>query len=144
MKVASILKVKGSTVATTPPRTSIATAARLLRDQHIGALIVSEDGATVLGIITERDIVHGLADRGPSLLDLPVSLVMTREPVTCALDDDIPTVRGRMTRLRVRHLPVVVGGRLQGIVSIGDVVKHRLDELETEANVLRDAFLARQ
>jgi len=144
MKVASILKVKGSTVATTPPRTSIATAARLLRDQHIGALIVSEDGATVLGIITERDIVHGLADRGPSLLDLPVSLVMTHEPVTCALDDDIPTVMGRMTRLRVRHLPVVVGGRLQGIVSIGDVVKHRLDELETEANVLRDAFLARQ
>jgi len=144
MKVASILKVKGTTVETTPPRTSIATSARLLRDKHIGALVVSEDGTGVLGIITERDIVHGLADRGPSLLDLPVSLVMTRAPVTCTPDDDIQTVMSQMTRLRLRHLPVVVGGRLQGIVSIGDVVKHRLDELETEANVLRDAFLARQ
>jgi len=143
MKVASILKVKGSTVATTPPRTSIVTAARLLRDQHIGAVVVSEDGATVLGIITERDIVHGLADRGSALLELPVSLLMTREPVTCTPDDDITTLAIRMTRLRVRHLPVVVGGRLGGIVSIGDVVKHRLDELETEANVLREAFLAR-
>jgi CBS domain-containing protein len=143
MKVASILKAKGSTVSTTPPRTSVATAARLLRDQRIGALVVSEDGASVLGIVTERDIVHGLADRGSSLLELPVSLVMAREPVTCTPDDDIPTVMSRMTRLRVRHLPVVVGGRLEGIVSIGDVVKHRLDELETEANVLREAFLAR-
>jgi CBS domain-containing protein len=144
MKVASILKAKGSTVVTTPPRTSVATATRRLRDQHIGALVVSEDGATVLGLITERDIVHGLADRGPSLLELPVSLVMTRTLVTCTPDDDITTVMSRMTRLRVRHLPVVVGERLQGIISIGDVVKHRLDELQTEANVLREAFLARQ
>jgi CBS domain-containing protein len=144
MKVASILKVKGTSVATTPPRTSIATSARLLRDKKIGALVVSEDGATVLGIITERDIVHGLADRGPSLLEVPVSLVMTRAPATCTPDDDVQTVMSQMTQLRVRHLPVVVSGRLQGIVSIGDVVKHRLDELEMETNVLRDAFLARQ
>jgi CBS domain-containing protein len=143
MKVASILKLKTSRVVTTPPGTSIATSARLLRDEHIGALVVSDDGATVLGLITERDIVHGLADRGPSLLDLPVSLVMTRAPVTCTPDDDIQTVMSRMTRLRIRHLPVVVGGALRGIVSIGDVVKHRLDELELEAGVLRDAFLAR-
>ena len=144
MKVASILKVKGASVVTTPPRTSIATSARLLRDKHIGALIVSEDGVEVLGIITERDVVHGLADRGPALLELPVSLVMTRAPVTCTPDDDIQTVMSRMTRLRVRHLPVVVDGRLQGVVSIGDVVKHRLDEVEMETNVLRDAFIARQ
>lgn len=144
MKIASILKAKGTSVATTPPLTSMATAARLLRDKHIGALVVSEDGATVLGIVTERDIVHGLADRGPSLLALPVSLVMTRAPITCTPDDDVHTVMRHMTRLRVRHLPVVVRGRLHGIVSIGDVVKHRLDELEMETNVLRDAFLARQ
>jgi len=144
MKVVSILKAKGSDVATTSPQTSIATVARLLRDQHIGALVVSEDGAGVLGLITERDIVHGLADRGPALLDMPASFAMTRGPATCTPDDDIRTVMSRMTRQRVRHLPVLVDGRLQGIVSIGDVVKHRLDELELEANVLRDAFLARQ
>jgi CBS domain-containing protein len=142
MKVASILKAKGSAVATTPPRTSIGTAARLLRDQHIGALVVSEDGVTVLGIITERDIVHGVADRGPSLLELPVSFAMTRAPIMCTPDDDIPTVMRQMTRLRVRHLPVVVGERLQGIVSIGDVVKHRLEDLELETNILRDVYNA--
>ena len=144
MKVASILKVKTSRVVTTPPSTSVATAARKLRDEHIGALVVSEDGAAVLGLITERDIIHGLADRGPSLLDLPVSGVMTRAPITCTPDDDIQIVMSRMTRFRVRHLPVVVGGTLHGIVSIGDVVKHRLDELELETGILRDAFLARQ
>jgi CBS domain-containing protein len=116
----------------------------LLRDQHIGAMVVSEDGVTVLGIITERDIVHGLADRGDALLDLPVSVVMTRAPQICSADDDIQTVMSRMTRFRVRHLPVITGGRLAGIVSIGDIVKHRLDELELETHVLRDAFLARQ
>lgn len=144
MKVTSILKVKGSGATTTPPFTSIATAARLLRDAHIGALVVSDATGGVLGIITERDIVHGLADRGTALLDLPVSVVMTRTPATCTPDDDIQTVMSRMTRLRVRHLPVMLEGRLHGIVSIGDVVKHRLDELELETNVLRDAFLARQ
>jgi CBS domain-containing protein len=144
MKVASILKVKSIRVVTTPPSTSVATATRTLRDEHIGALVVSEDGAAVRGMITERDIIHGLADRGPSLLDLPVSAVMTRTPITCTPDDDIQTVMSQMTRFRVRHLPVVVGGKLHGIVSIGDVVKHRLDELELETGVLRDAFLARQ
>lgn len=144
MKVASILKIKTTRVVTTPPHTSVATAARKLRDENIGALVVSDDGATVLGIIAERDIVHGLADHGAALLDLPVARLMTRAPVTCTPDDDIESVMRRMTQLRVRHLPVVVGGRLQGIVSIGDVVKHRLDELELEAGVLRDAFLARQ
>src|SRR3989442_5125047 len=144
MKVASLLEVKGTPVEPTPPRRSIPRSARALRDKHMGALVVSEDGTGVLGIIAERDIVHGLADRGPSLLDLPVSLVMTRAPVTCTPDDDIQTVMSQMTRLRLRHLPVVVGGRLQGIVSIGDVVKHRLDEPATGAKVLRDAFLAPQ
>src|SRR5437879_11911056 len=106
MKVASILKVKGTTVETTPPRTSIATSARLLRDKHIGALVVSEDGAGVLGIITERDIVHGLADRGPELLDMPASFAMTRGPATCTPHDDIQTVQRRATRPRPRQLPL--------------------------------------
>ena len=144
MKVASILKAKGSGVATTSPNTSVATVARMLRNQHIGALVVREGEGQLLGLITERDIVHGLADRGAELLDLPVSLIMTHGPATCTPDDDIRTVMSRMTHQRVRHLPVLVHGHLEGIVSIGDIVKHRLDELEMETNVLRDAFLARQ
>src|SRR5262249_56166506 len=103
MKVASILKVKGSTVATTPPRTSIVTVARLLRDQHIGALVVSEDGATVIGIITERDIVHGLAARGAALLEMPVSLLLTREPITGRPGDDLTPPMRRRKRCRVGH-----------------------------------------
>jgi CBS domain-containing protein len=144
MKVASILKTKGTRVATISPDASIATGARRLRDEHIGALVVTDVAGSVAGIITERDIVHALADRAAALLDLPVSAAMTRAPIICTPDDDIPSVMSRMTHFRVRHLPVMVAGRLAGIVSIGDVVKHRLDELELEAGVLRDAFLARQ
>ena len=143
MKVASILKVKGSSVATTQPDATIATVARELTRQGIGALVVSENGASVLGMIGERDIVHGLAEHGARLLDMRVAQLMTRAVITCVPDDSITRVMAQMTRHRVRQIPVVEGGRLQGIVSIGDVVKHRLDELETEANVLREAFLAR-
>lgn len=143
MKVASILKTKGTEVATTPPDATIASVALQLKLRGIGALVVSEDGASVLGLIAERDVVHGLADHGARLLELRVSQLMTRSVVTCAPDDSIKSVMALMTRHRVRQIPVVEGGRLRGIVSIGDVVKHRLDELELEANVLRDAFIGR-
>ncbi len=142
MKVASILKSKGSSVATTAPGTTIFTVAWDLRLKGIGALVVSDDGNTVLGVITERDIVRGLTEHGPKLLALPVSQVMTSSVITCTPDDGITTVMGRMTRHRIRHIPVVDGGRLCGIVSIGDVVKHRLDELEMEANILRETRFA--
>ncbi len=144
MKVMSILKTKGTSVVTTSPETSIATIVRELRNKGIGALVVSEDGATVLGLIGERDIVHGLATYGSRALDLRASDLMTRTVITCAPEDSLTKVMAHMTRHRVRHLPVVEGGKLGGIVSIGDVVKHRLDELEMEANILRDAFLARR
>jgi CBS domain-containing protein len=140
MKVASILKFKGSSVATTPPTTTIFTVAWDLKLKGIGALVVSEDGNTVLGLISERDIVRGLTEHGPKLLALPVSQVMTSPVNTCTPDDSITTVMGRMTRYRIRHIPVVDGGRLCGIVSIGDVVKHRLDELEMEGNILRETL----
>jgi CBS domain-containing protein len=143
MKVTSILKGKGNTVVTVRPEASIASAIRELTDKGIGALVVSDDGKSVLGLISERDIVQALARFGTLRLDLRVSDVMMRHVVTCHEDDTITKVMDLMTRHRVRHLPVVEDRQLRGIVSIGDVVKHRLDELETETNVLREAFLGR-
>ena len=140
MKVASILKSKGSSVATTSPSTTIFTVAWDLKLKGIGALVVSGDGNTALGLISERDIVRGLTEHGPKLLALPVSQVMTSSVITCTPDDSITTVMGQMTRYRIRHIPVVDDGRLCGIVSIGDVVKHRLDELEMEGNILRETL----
>ncbi len=144
MKVASILKAKGASVATTPPDATVSAVVWDLRLKGIGALVVSEDGTTVLGLISERDIVHALAEHGARLLGLRVSQLMIRSVVTCTPDDSITTVMALMTRHRVRHIPVVENGRLRGIVSIGDVVKHRLDELEMEANIIREAYIARR
>jgi CBS domain-containing protein len=141
MKVASILKAKGTHVETIPPATTVYTAVWNLKLHGIGALVVSEDGVTVQGVISERDIVTGLTEHGHQLLGLPVSRVMTA-PVTCAAHDSVTAAMALMTRRRVRHLLVIEDGRLGGIVSIGDVVKHRLDELELEANVLREALMA--
>jgi CBS domain-containing protein len=141
MKVAAILKAKGSHVETARPDTTLYTAAWELRQKNIGALVVTEDGTTVLGLISERDIVRGLIEHGTSLLALPVSRAMTAPALTCAPEDSLTAVMARMTAHRVRHLPVVEGGRLCGIVSIGDVVKHRLQELEMEANILRETLI---
>jgi CBS domain-containing protein len=109
----------------------------------IGAVVISQDGTTVLGLISERDIVHGLAEHGPWLLGMRASQVMTEKVITCTPEDSITNVMAQMTRNRVRQVPVVEGGKLRGIVSLGDVVKHRLDELELEANVLREAYIIR-
>ena len=144
MKVEDILSVKGRRVATVRPEASVAAVAKQLRLEGVGALVVSQDGASVEGIVSERDVVRGLAQHGADLLDLPVTRIMTRAVATCAPDDPVKSVMAEMTRRRVRHLPVVVGGRLGGIVSIGDVVKNRLDEIELEVDVLRDAYLARR
>jgi CBS domain-containing protein len=142
MKVASILRAKGANVETTRPDTTAYTVVWDLKLKGIGALVVSEDGATVLGLISERDIVRSLTEHGTRLLGLPVSQVMTTPVVTCKPEDSITAVMALMTRHRVRHLPVVDRGKLCGIVSIGDVVKHRLDELEMEANILRETLMA--
>ncbi len=142
MKVASILKSKGSSVVTTPPSTTIFTVTWDLKLKGIGALVVSDDRTAVLGLISERDIVRGLTEHGPKLLALPVSQVMTSPVITCTPEESITAVMGRMTRYRIRHVPVVDEGRLCGIVSIGDVVKHRLDELEMEGNILRETLFS--
>ena len=142
MTVAAILRAKGTHVETTGPDTTLYTAAWTLKIRSIGALVVvSEDGARILGIVSERDIVRALVEQGEHLLGLPVSRVMTSPVLTCAPGDRVTAVMARMTRHRVRHLPVVDSGRLAGLISIGDVVKHRLDDLELEANVLRETLM---
>ena len=143
MKVAAILRAKGAHVETTRPDTSLYTVVWDLKRKGIGAFVVTDDGTTVLGMISERDIVHGPAEHGTKLLAIPVSQAMTSPVVTCTPEDSVTAVMARMTRYRVRHLPVVEDGRLAGIVSIGDVVKHRLDEVEMEANILREALMIR-
>jgi CBS domain-containing protein len=141
MKVQDILGAKGDRVATTRPDATIAGVIRRLKVENIGALVVSEDGRTLLGVISERDIIRGLSDRGLLLLELAVDQVMAREVPTCTPADSLTEVMAKMTRTRSRHVPVLVQGRLAGLVSIGDVVKHRLGELEQEARWLRDAHL---
>ena len=142
MTVAAILRAKGSHVESTSPDTTLYSVAWTLKTRGIGALvIVAEDRARIVGIVSERDIVRGLIEHGEHLLALPVSRVMTSPVLTCAPEDRVTAVMARMTRHRVRHLPVVDHGRLCGLVSIGDLVKHRLDELELEANVLRETLI---
>jgi len=141
MKVAAILKAKGTHVETTRPDTSLYSVIWDLKLKRIGAFVVSQDGSIVLGLVSERDIVHGLAEHGAKLLALPVAQVMTSPVVTCTPEDNVTAVMARMTRYRVRHLPVIEDGKLAGIVSIGDVIKYRLDELEMEANILRETLM---
>ena len=142
MKVQDILRAKGGEVETIRPDAKVLMAVHRLRMQNIGALVVSRDGERVEGVLSERDVVRGLTRHGAELLDMSVVAVMSRAPV-CAPDDSLASVMGQMTRTRNRHLPVVKDGVLCGIVSIGDVVKHRLEEMELETNVLRDAYLTR-
>ena len=137
MNVETILKGKGRSVATIAPDATIREAVDLLRRKGIGAIVVSSDGAIVAGILSERDIVHALAERGTELLALPVSVLMTRHVFTCKPGDTVAELMAQMTERRIRHLPVLENGRLAGIVSIGDVVKHRVDEVEEEASSLR-------
>lgn len=144
MKVKDILQHKGRSVVTVRPEASVATAVHRLALERIGALVVSEDGQHIAGILSERDIVRALAERGAEVLDasLRIEEIMTRHVHTCQPEDGVKDVMGVMTRSRIRHLPVTEAGRLAGIVSIGDVVKNRLEEVELEANVLREAYIA--
>jgi CBS domain-containing protein len=137
MNVETILKGKGRAVVTIAPDATIAEAVDLLRRKGIGAVVVTAGAGVIAGILSERDVVHALADRGAELLSLPVSALMTRHVFTCKPDDGVADLMAQMTERRIRHLPVVEDTRLAGIVSIGDVVKNRLDEVEEEASTLR-------
>ena len=138
MTVKAILSAKGTEVLTIEPTTNVAAAAKLLAERKIGALVVTGPDQRVVGIVSERDIVQELAAHGPAALDLALTEVMTRKVTTCSASDTISPVMERMTAGKFRHLPVLDQGRLAGIVSIGDVVKHRLQEMEREQSALRD------
>ena len=141
MNVETILQNKGRAVAIIRPEDTVAAAVDALVAGNIGALVASDDGETVDGIISERDIVHALGHHGSGLLSLTVAEVMTRPAITCDPSESVGELMAEMTNRRIRHFPVVRNGRLCGIVSIGDVVKTRLDEIEYEAKSLR-SFIA--
>jgi len=141
MNVEYILRVKGRNVITIGPDAKVVAAVALLRRHGIGALVVSKDGHSVDGILSERDIVHALADHGDRVLSLDVVQLMSRRVITCKLGDSIADLMGLMTDRRIRHLPVIENGLLAGMISIGDVVKNRLDEVESEATSMRE-FIA--
>jgi CBS domain-containing protein len=142
MYVLAILKSKDDQVATIEPESSIANAIRRLRGRGVGSLIVSTDGETIQGIISERDVLRGLAQLGGPVLDRTVAEFMTPDVITCHPSDDAERVMSLMTENRIRHLPVVQAGRLVGIISIGDVVKAVLNETRSEAEAMRSYIVA--
>jgi CBS domain-containing protein len=141
MTVKAILDSKGNNVVTIEPTASLAAAVKVLADRRIGALVIFGADRRVVGILSERDIVRAFAERGERALDEPVGQVMTRKVVTCTSAETIGAIMERMTARKFRHVPVVEDGQLVGIVSIGDVVKHRLHEIEHESAALRDYIL---
>lgn len=142
MKVSDILGHKGNNVVTVRSDDTIDTFVHKLNLERIGAAIVSDDGSSVEGIISERDVARGLAEYRKELLAMPVSKLMTRSVLTCSPEDSVKDVMELMTQRRVRHLPVMAEGKLAGVVSIGDVVKNRLEDMQMETNVLRDYVIA--
>ncbi len=142
MYVAEILNTKGSEVIATSPTETVAVTARLLNYERIGAVLVRDAKDNVIGVISERDIIRGIAVNGARALDMEVHDLMTREVVSCKPTDTISEVMRVMTTRRFRHLPVMEDGALKGMISIGDVVKYRLEETEMEARVLRDYVIA--
>ena len=136
MKIADVLRSKGDGVVSIHPDDTVAELLALLEDRGIGAVVVSRDGTDVAGIVSERDVVRHLHRTGPSIVDGPVSAIMTSDVTTADREDDLETTARVMTDQRIRHLPVVVDGRLHSIVSIGDVVKFRIDSLQSERDQL--------
>jgi CBS domain-containing protein len=142
MNVAAILQDKGEAVHTVGPDERLGAAAQALDRLKIGALVVVDKGRRVLGVLSERDITREVARRGAQALDAPTSSAMTQDVVTAAPADTLHELMARMTDRRIRHLPVMSGGRLVGLVSIGDVVKWRIQEAELEAQAMRDYISA--
>jgi CBS domain-containing protein len=138
MNVEHILSAKGRQVMTMAPQATLMEAVRTLSEKRIGAVVVADSSSPVLGILSERDIVRALATNGTGALEQPLSRYMTAKVVTCTTRSAINDLMETMTMGKFRHVPVVEDGRLLGIVSIGDVVKHRVAEIEGESRALRD------
>lgn len=138
MQVSVLVQGKGSDVVTVAPDVSTAEVVAVLAEHRIGAVVVSSDGRTIVGVLSERDVVRALAADGPGALDRPASTWMTTEVVSCRPDTTVEELMSTMTERRIRHVPVVVDGNLAGLVSIGDVVKDRISGLEQETQVLHD------
>jgi CBS domain-containing protein len=138
MTVRAILSRKGRDVSTIAPTATLTEAVQLLAERRIGAVVVTGPDSRVAGILSERDIVRALSARGPSALDDNVAALMTRKVMTCTEADTVAALMERMTAGKFRHLPVVEQGQLTGIISIGDVVKLRVEEIEGETNALRE------
>ena len=136
MTIAAVLQGKGSGVETISPDASLLDAVQRLGEKRIGALPVVEDGR-IVGIISERDVIYRLRDHGRGGLDLPVGQVMSAPAITVDSETDVLRALALITERRIRHLPVVDGGRLRGIVSIGDLVKYRMERIEAEAEAMR-------
>ena len=138
MQVRGLLDTKGERVVTVRPDTTVAAVATRLAEHGIGAVVVSADESSIDGVVSERDIVRALATRGAAALDETVAVIMTKQVFTCEPSTTVEEVMSLMTQRRIRHVPVVVDGRLSGIISIGDVVKDRMRDLETETQVLHE------
>lgn len=142
--VASLLDEKGHEVISVTPETQIAAAARVLEENRIGSVMVLDAERAIAGVLSERDIVRGLSDTGAALLDQPVSSIMTRDVIVAAPGDNMMKIMACMSNSRIRHLPVVEQGKTLGVISIGDVVKARISELEGQSETLRDFIEARR
>ena len=141
MSVSHILKLKGRDVITALPSASVKAVAEILSAKRIGALIISSGGGKIEGIVSERDLVRAVASAGAAALDKPVSSVMTKNVKTCSEDDSEMGLMALMTQHRIRHLPVAANGKLSGMISIGDVVKFRIEEIERDAADMK-AYIA--
>ena len=143
MNVAAILSAKGNTVEVVHPDTPVTVAVHRMSTRGIGSLVVVGADDQLIGVVGERDVVRAVDHHGPRFVDLMVRDIVNSSVATCTVTDDLAEVMRRMTATRSRHMPVVEGGAVVGLVSIGDVVKHRLGELELETHVLRDVYLSR-
>ena len=137
MRIADLLRKKGSAVATVTPDTTVTTLLAGLAEHNVGAMVVVAPDGSIAGIVSERDVVRRLNERGPGLLDGPVSEIMTKLVASCGPDDSVDQLSVLMTERRIRHVPVLADGRLAGIISIGDVVKNRMEQLEQSQEQLQ-------